>query len=318
MSKRNDPPTIVVAGPTASGKSALALDVAEELVGTVINADSMQVYRELRVLTARPSPADEARVPHRLFGVLSIKEPCSAGQWVEMAVEEIEAAWDTGRLPVVVGGTGLYLKSLLGGLAAVPPISAEVRAEARARYERLGGEAFRRELEQWDPQAAETLPANDRQRLIRAYEVVRGTGQPLTTWQTGRVGHVGLRGQSLVLTLLPPREALYEKIEERFDRMIEDGAIDEAAVLASADLDPSLPGLKAVGVRELLIHLRGELTLDEAREAAKRATRQYAKRQYTWLRHQLDEHYVFCEQYSKRLRKKIFPIIRHFLLTAQQ
>ncbi len=318
MPNRSDPHAVILAGPTASGKSALAIDIAAEFPGTVINADSMQVYRELRILTARPSPADEARVPHRLFGVLPISEPCSAGRWLEMAVGEIEAAWATGRLPVVVGGTGLYLKALLDGLATIPPIAAEVRAEARARYERLGGEAFRRELRHWDPKAAETLPASDRQRLIRAYEVVKGTGQPLVAWQADDKGQVRLRGRSLVLTLLPPREGLYEKIEDRFDRMIEDGAVDEAAALNRADLDPSLPGLKAVGVRELLGHLRGELTLDEAREAAKRASRQYAKRQYTWLRHQLDDSHVFSEQYSKRLGKKIFPIIRRFLLTTQQ
>src|SRR5512144_3283938 len=180
------PPVLIVGGPTGSGKSALALDAAEAFAGTVINADSMQVYRELRVLTARPSPSDEARVPHRLFGVLPAAERCSAGNWLGLAQAEIVTARNAGRLPIVVGGTGLYLKALSQGLAEVPPVPAAIRAEAEALYAEIGGEAFRRELARVDPQGASRLPPTDRQRFVRAYEVARATGRPLSDWQRRR------------------------------------------------------------------------------------------------------------------------------------
>ncbi len=310
-------PVLIIAGPTGSGKSALAMDAAEEFGGVVINADSMQVYRDLRVLTSRPSEDDEARVPHRLFGVLSVAEPCSAGVWLEMARREIEAAWADMLLPVVVGGTGLYLKALTEGLAPVPDVPDAARADARAEYLRLGGPAFRDELAKLDPETAARFPASDGQRMIRAYEVVRATGRPLPEWQRQPSATPPLAARFGTLVLMPPRDTLYASVEARFDAMLANGAVEEARALMELALDPSLPAMKAVGMPELTGYLRGETNLDAATAAAKKATRNYAKRQMTWLRHQLGEAIEMHEQYSERLQRKIFSIIRQTLLTPR-
>lgn len=305
---------LIVAGPTGSGKSALALDAAAALAGTVINADSMQIYRELRVLTARPSPADEARVPHRLYGVLSATERCSAGRWLAMARAAIGDVRAEGRLPIVVGGTGLYLRALTQGLAPVPAISAEVRAEAAAVWAQLGGDGFRAELAARDPDAAARWPASDRQRLQRAWEVVRATGRPLAEWQ--RTGTAPAAGQCVTLVLLPPREILYPALDARFLRMVQAGALEEVRELLAMRLDPSLPAMKAVGVRELAAHITGEQTLLAATAATQQATRRFAKRQMTWLRHQVSGDLVLPAQYSERIRQEMFAFIRRRLLTG--
>ena len=312
----NAPPVIVVAGPTASGKSALALDVATEFNGTVINADSMQVYSELRVLTARPGPADEAKAPHRLFGVLSAGERCSAGRWLRMAVAEIDAARSAGRLPVVVGGSGLYLKALLEGLAPVPEIPGEAHAEARALQARLGGTAFRGELARLDPEGAARLPAGDAQRLVRAYEVVRATGRTLDDWQR-QAPPPPTDARFVTVVLAPPRDVLYAAIDARFTAMMAAGALDEVKALKDMGLAADLPAMKALGVAELSNTLDGRIGLEDAVEAAKRATRNFAKRQLTWLRNQLAEGETFPAQYSESLRLKILSFIRPFLLTGQ-
>jgi tRNA dimethylallyltransferase len=307
---------IVVAGPTASGKSALALDAAVAFSGTVINADSMQVYRELRVLTARPAPADEDLAPHRLFGVLSANERCSAGRWLDLAAAAIDEARASGRLPIVVGGTGLYLRALIEGLAPVPEIADAVRAKARALHERLGAEAFHAELARIDPEMAWRLPAADRQRLIRAYEVVIATGRSLAEWQRQEIRRPPVAGRFATIVLDPPRDVLYAAIDARFERMIEAGAVDEVAALEKLNLDPGLPAAKALGVAPLRRYLRGETGLDEARAAAQQASRNYAKRQCTWLGNQMAGADVYFAQYSESLRPKIFSFIRQFLLTA--
>ncbi len=293
----------------------MAVDVAGEFTGTVINADSMQVYEELRVLTARPDAAAEARVPHRLFGVVSAREACSAGRWLQMATGEIERAHEAGRLPVMVGGTGLYLKALMEGLAAVPPIADGIRREARALHARLGGEAFRAALGERDPDAAARIAAGDTQRLIRAYEVVAGTGQPLTHWQRRWDAAPAPPGRFATIILMPPRPALYAAIDARFEAMLEAGALAEVAALEGLGADPGGPAMKALGVKELRRHLKGECSLEEASENAKRATRNYAKRQITWLRHQI-QGMVLPAQYSASLRQKIFSFVRQFLLTG--
>ena len=307
---------LIVAGPTASGKSALALDAADAFSGTVINADSMQVYRELRVLTARPTPADEARAPHRLFGVLSAKDRCSAGRWLRMAVAEIGRARAAGRLPIVVGGTGLYLKALACGLAPVPEVPEPVRAEARALYDRLGGEAFRAQFARIDPVTAARLSAGDRQRLVRAYAVAQATGRSLADWQRRQPAGPALEARFATLVLAPPREVLYAAIDARFEAMLAKGALAEAAALDRLDPEGDLSAVKTLGVDALIRHLRGEIDLDAAVEAAKRATRNYAKRQLTWLRHQMAGAEVVVAQYSESMRPKIFSFIRQFLLTA--
>ncbi|MFQ5619145.1 MAG: tRNA (adenosine(37)-N6)-dimethylallyltransferase MiaA [Rhodospirillales bacterium] len=317
MKRSEAEPIVIVAGPTASGKSALALDAAEKFTGTVINADSMQVYRELRVLTARPTDDDEARAPHRLFGALPVTEACSAGRWLAMAWAEIEAARGAGRLPILAGGTGLYLKALTDGLAPVPGIPQGIRSEARRLHARLGGEAFRGELAKVDAEAARRLEAGDSQRLIRAFEVVRATGRPLADWQRQGAGGPATDARFATIVLAPPRDALYAAIDARLDTMIEEGALDEVAALERLGLDAGLPAAKAVGVPELRRHLRGEITLDEALDRAKRASRNFAKRQLTWLRHQMPGAHVVSAQYSESFRAEIFSFIRRFLLTVQ-
>ena len=309
-------PVLVIAGPTASGKSALAVAAALEFGGTVINADSMQVYRELNILTARPSAVDEALVPHRLFGFLGAADPCSAGRWLRMASAEIDGAWSAGRLPIVVGGTGLYLKALTDGLAPVPEIPARVKDEALSLHSRLGGSAFRVKLAELDGEAAARLPARDTQRLIRAYSVARATGKPLSDWQEETaVPSVDARFATIVLA--PPREVLRDAIEARFHSMIEGGVLDEVASLLRLGLDTGLPAMKALGVSELGLHLEGEIGLEEAVENSIMATRRFAKRQLTWLRNQVSGSYEVFAQYSESQRTKIFSFIRQFLLTGQ-
>lgn len=309
-------PVLVIAGPTASGKSALAIDVAEAFGGVVINADSMQIYRELSVLTARPDGDEMARVPHRLYGMMTAAQACSVGTWLALAKAEIESARTLGELPIVVGGTGLYLKALLEGLAEVPPIPDGVRAETRALFDELGAEEFLDRLRKLDPESAARLLPNDRQRLVRAYEVVTATGRSLPDWLRDQPAEPGVEGPFATIALLPDRQALYAATDARFARMVEEGAIDEVAVLLRLGLDGGVPALKAVGVRELAQYVRGEATLAEAVERGRKATRNYAKRQLTWLRHQIVPDLVIPTQYSESVRERIFNFIRHSVLTA--
>lgn len=315
-------PVVVIGGPTASGKSALALAVAEEFGGTVINADSMQVYRELAVLTARPGPADLARAPHRLYGMLEVTERCSAARWRDLAMAEIAASHGAGRLPVVVGGTGLYLKALLEGLSPIPEIPPAIRAAALALVAERGAAALHAELGRRDPVMAARLQPTDRQRLVRAWEVLEATGRSLAAWQSEpppqEPGAPALA--PIVFVLEPPRPALYAACDRRLAAMLAAGALDEVAALDRLGLAPDLPALKAVGVPELLAHLRGELTLPDALVAAQQATRRYAKRQITWFRHQIGAANRLSPagtgaQYLERLTEEIFSNIRRFVLT---
>ena len=309
------PPAIVITGPTASGKSGLALRVAEEFGGTVINADSMQVYSVLRVLSARPSPADEARAPHRLYGVQHPSEPCSAAAWRDLAAAAMAEAWAAGRTPVLVGGTGLYLRAAMEGLSPVPEIPAAIRAEARALLARLGNAAFHGLLAQRDPAIATRLDPSNSQRLARAWEVVEATGRPLSDWQTAPP-EGAVAADWLTFALLPPRPSLYAACDGRFRAMVAAGALDEAAAMAALELDPAAPAMKALGLAELMAHLRGEIGLDAAVTRGQQATRNYAKRQLTWFRHQMPAARPIAEQFSESLEQKIFPIIRQFLLTG--
>ncbi|WP_374444085.1 tRNA (adenosine(37)-N6)-dimethylallyltransferase MiaA [Stella sp.] len=310
---------LVVAGPTAGGKSALALALARRFGGTIVNADSQQLYADLRVLTARPSPQDEAAVPHRLYGVLAAAEIGSAERWRQMAVAEIAAARAGGRLPILVGGTGLYLRALLRGLAAVPDIPDAVRAEGRERHRRLGGEAFHAELAALDPDGAARLAPGDSQRLVRAWEVVTATGRTLADWQRATAAPADAPRVAAIL-VMPPRLTLQPLIARRFRAMLEEGAVDEVRRLLALGLAPDLPVMKAVGVPELARHVAGEWTLEAATAAAVRATEQYAKRQLTWFRHQaprdMPTHRTLREQYSERLLPEIFAFLRPFRLTA--
>ena len=309
------PPVVIIAGPTASGKSRLALDLADEFGGTVINADSQQTYRDLRVLSARPEAAAEARAPHRLYGYLDAAERGSVARWRDLALAEIVAAVAEERLPLVVGGTGLYLRALRHGLAPVPEIPPDIRAEGAALYEALGGGGFRERLAALDPGAAARLPAGDRQRLIRAWEVMQATGVPLHRWQRG--ARATARYRFATVLVMPPREALYAACDARFAAMVEAGALDEVRALAERGLSPELPAMKAVGVREMLAHLRGQTSLAEAVAAGQRATRRYAKRQMTWFRHQIAADLTVERQYSPDLLPEIGRFIGEFRLTGR-
>jgi tRNA dimethylallyltransferase len=278
---------VLIAGPTASGKSRLALELAEKLGGVVINADSMQVYHDLRVITARPAPDEEARVPHRLYGHVDAAENYSVGRWCADIGGMLAEAAQAGRVPILVGGTGLYFKALTGGLAAVPAIPADVRAAVRARVEAEGPAALHAELTRRDPASAARITPADRPRIGRALEVVEATGRPLSDWHRDGAPAIVDPQHAAKVFLLPDRAALYRRIDDRFDAMVEAGALDEVRALERRGLDPTLPAMKAHGVPWLCRHLRGELALAEAAAAGKRDTRHYSKRQLTWFRHQM-------------------------------
>jgi len=275
-------PVAVVVGPTASGKSALALALAARLRGTVINADSMQVYRELPILTAQPSAAERAAQPHLLYGHRPAAEAYSVAAWCEEAAEAIAAARSDERLPVLVGGTGLYLDRLRHGLAPVPAVPEELRARLRAELTAEGAAVLHRRLAELDAEAAARLPPQDGQRILRALEVVAATGRPLARYWRDTAAEPDLDLRWLVL--LPPRDWLRAEVARRFGAMLEAGAVAEVEALLRRDLDPTLPAMKAVGVREIAAYLRGDASLEAAAAAAVTATRQYVKRQTTWLR----------------------------------
>ena len=276
------PGALIVAGPTCSGKSALALELAERLGGAVINADSMQVYRELHVLTARPSPADEARAPHALYGVRPAAEPGSAAWWRGAALDAMAEAAAAGRLPILCGGTGMYLAALTEGIADIPDPGADARTEARALLADEGPAALHVRLAAADPDTAATLRPSDGQRLARAWEVWRGTGQGLAAWR--RAAPALAPWVFRMILLDPPRPALRAAIAARFDAMMEAGALEEVQALLALGLDPALPGMRAHGVPELTAYLSGTITLREAARLAELATSQYTKRQATWFR----------------------------------
>jgi tRNA dimethylallyltransferase len=309
------PPVVLLAGPTASGKSVLAEALAESFPVTIINADSQQVYRDLRVLSAHPDATAEARIPHRLYGFLDAAERSSAGLWRSLAEAAIAESASAGRVALVVGGSGLYLRALEQGLAPIPAIPEEIRREGALLYERLGGEGFRDRLSRLDRESAERLPAADRARLLRAYEVVRATGLPIGKWREKPRSAPAYRLARILV--MPPRERLYAECDARFLTMTRNGALAEAAALAARSLDPRLPAMKALGLGALLAHLRGEMTLAEAVAAGQRATRRYAKRQVTWFRHQFDPDRVVGEEFSQGLLSSIGEFIDGFLLTGR-
>jgi tRNA dimethylallyltransferase len=280
---------VLIAGPTASGKSALALQLAQNTGGVVINTDSMQVYRDLRIITARPTAEEEALVPHRLYGHVDAAINFSAGAWVTDAAKVLSEVRAEGRLPIFIGGSGLYFKALTRGLSAVPPIPPEVREGVRARLEREGVEALHAELTRRDPVSAERLKPRDRTRIARALEVVEATGRSLTDWHREGLPPLLPPGEFSALFLAPERDQLYARIDARFDAMLATGALDEVAALAARKLDPLLPAMKAHGVPVLIRHLNGEITQEETAEIGRADTRHYAKRQFTWFRHQLPE-----------------------------
>ncbi len=281
------PPILAIVGATATGKSALALELAEPLGGEIVNADALQVYRGFDVGTAKPSREERDRVPHHLVDVLEPHEPFSAGEFARRARSAIEEIQGRDRLPMLVGGSGLYLKALIEGISPIPPIDAGIREALRRRLEEEGLEVLREELRRVDPATAERLEPADPQRLLRALEVAVGTGRPLSRWIADQpVGEGGIDAVRVGLTL--PRALLYDRISVRVGRMLADGWVHEVRALLAAGLEPSLPAFQAIGYRELAGHVAGRTTLDEATEKIVRATRRYAKRQETWFRRQFE------------------------------
>ena len=293
MNTSHLPKVALIAGPTASGKSALALTLAERHGGTIVNADSAQVYRDLRIVTARPSLEEEARAPHRLFGHVDAADAeYSAARWAAEATVEIDSAIAAGGLPILVGGTGLYLRTLIDGIAPVPSIDAAVRAEVRA----MNLDDAYRELSMVDRVGAARLHPADTTRILRALEVVRSTGRPIAEWRRAREGGIGGRIDLSALILLPPRDWLNDRIDRRFAAMVEAGAMAEvAALIAREDVPLDAPARRAIGMPELAAAVLGEITIGEAIERASLATRQYAKRQYTWFRNQPAPEWVRLE-----------------------
>ncbi|WP_019052551.1 tRNA (adenosine(37)-N6)-dimethylallyltransferase MiaA [Sphingobium xenophagum] len=276
------PRVALIAGPTASGKSALAIALAKAANGIVINADASQVYADLAILSARPSPEEMGDVPHKLFGHIDGAEACTAPRWAAEAKAEIAAVHGAGRLPVLVGGTGLYIRTLLDGIAPVPEIDPEIRATVRALPVADAHAALRVE----DPEAAARLAPADMTRVARALEVVRSTGKPLKAWQQHKSGGIGDAITLTPMILLPPREWLMERCDRRFGQMMEQGAVAEVEALLARNLHPDLPVMRAIGVPEIRGWIKGDTELDIAIEKGRLATRQYAKRQYTWFSNQ--------------------------------
>ena len=279
----------LIAGPTASGKSAVALALAQKLDGIIVNADSMQVYRDLRVLTARPNASEEGQAPHELFGCIDGAVNFSAGRWLVEARAIASRIFAQGVPAIFVGGTGLYFRALTQGFSEIPPVPEDVRSRVRAEAEPFESPSLYAQLAARDPATADRLRPSDRQRILRALEVFAATGRPLASFQGARQAPLLEPGQWAGLFLAPDREVLNSAIDTRFDAMLKAGALEEAAALAARKLDPALPVMRAHGAPHLIAHLKGELSLEEAASRSMLDTRRYAKRQFTWARHQMPE-----------------------------
>ena len=284
IEREGAPSVWLIAGPTASGKSGLAVALAETICGEIVNADSMQIYADLDILTARPPQVDLKRAPHHLYGVADGADAWSVGRWLRAAKDVLEGIAARSRPAIFVGGTGLYFSALTLGLSDIPPVSAEARHAAQVRFDEMGEEAFRAHLALIDPEAAARIERGDRQRLCRAYEVADSTGRSLTAWQAERSHPLVPVWKGAVLE--PPRNTLYARCDARVSQMLSDGALSEVERLLARNLDPVLPVMKSLGVPELAAHLRGGTSLDEAMRLTRQSTRNYAKRQTTWFRGQ--------------------------------
>ncbi|MFZ1107750.1 MAG: tRNA (adenosine(37)-N6)-dimethylallyltransferase MiaA [Rhodomicrobium sp.] len=316
MDEAGDTKAVLICGATASGKSALALELARAFGGAVVNADSMQVYAELRVITNRPAPEDEAAAPHRLYGVRPAREPYSAALWLADVKRELAEAKRQGLLPIIVGGTGLYFKALTEGLSEIPEIPDEIRARWRLAAQEQPPQALHAELARRDPQTAARLRPSDPQRIARALEVLDATGRPLAEWQAAKRPPLLPLAQAFPLAVEVERAELYRRCDARFDAMIAGGAVEEARVLSALGLDPALPAMRAVGLPPLIAYARGEVAFDEAAAQAKTATRNYAKRQITWISSNF-KHWKRCNtQDMERTKRDIKSFIQSGLTSA--
>lgn len=305
---QGDPLAVLIAGPTASGKSALGLALADRLDGEIVNADSMQVYGDLRIVTARPSVVEEGLVPHHLYGHVSAVNVYSTGQWLTDAVASVEGVQRRGKVPIILGGTGLYFRALTEGFVEIPAIPDEIRTATRAEVEAIGPVAAHVLLAEVDPVWANQIHENDPQRIARGLEVFRATERPLTAWQADPV-QPPILGSTAKVVLEPDRDWLIERIHRRFGMMVEAGALLEVEALLAQGLAPTLPAMKALGVPELAAHLSGDFTLEEAQEAASIKSRQYAKRQSTWFRQQMISWNKVSTQHLERQIDEIFSFI---------
>ncbi len=304
---------VLICGPTASGKSALALELAQEFGGIVINANSMQVYAELRVITNRPTPADEALAPHRLYGVRPAAQPYSAALFLVDVERELAEARREGRPPIIVGGTGLYFKALTEGLSEIPDIPEEICARYRLAAQNQPPEALHAELSRRDPLTAARLRPSDPQRIVRALEVLEATGRPLAKWQATKQPPLLPLAQTFPLVVSLERGELYRRCDARFDAMLAAGAVEEAHAIDALGLDPALPAMRAVGLPQLIAYCHGELTLGEAAVRAKTTTRNYAKRQVTWINSNFNLSNSLDTQYMERTKRDIKIFLRRGL-----
>ena len=303
---------VIICGPTGAGKSSLALNLAEKFKGVIINADSVQIYREIKILSGRPTSDDYRQAPHRLYGIMSIFKPCTLGIWRKMALETIKECELSGRLPIICGGTGLYIKFLLNELSAIPEIPPSIKLEAREKLKELGNENFRELLSKNDPVSASRIKSGDTNRLLRAWEVFTATNKPLSYWHE-QSRETGSQHKFFKVCLMPERKALYSKCDKRFLDFIEQGAVEEARALDFITVSPELPASKTLGLLELIKYTKGELELSDAIAQAQRTTRRYAKRQLTWFRHQLDEDFLIQNLRCRKTVSDCFKKIVNFL-----
>lgn len=309
-------PVIVLGGPTASGKSKLGVLVAQEFDGEIINADSMQMYGDLKIVTGHPSRADKADIPHHLYGILGLQERTSAGSWCNTALAAINACHRARKIPVLVGGTGLYLRSLMSGMHRMPFVPKRVRSALNQRLEREGVSALYAELRTVDPRQAMRLGPTDSQRIVRALEIFQHTGKCMSAWQSGEMEPTSPNLAFFTSILLPDRDELFRAINMRFDRMLEAGAVEEVEHLLASKPDEDYPPLKAVGVPPIRAFLASYIDRDSMVELAKRDTRRYAKRQYTWFQKQIIPDITVQKKHMINPNDEIFAKISKFLLTA--
>jgi tRNA dimethylallyltransferase len=317
MQGTSDTKAVLICGPTASGKSALAIELAREAGGVVINADSMQVYAELRIITNRPTPADEASAPHRLYGFRPARESYSAALWLADVATALDEAKGRGRPPVIVGGTGLYFKALTEGLSGIPDIPEEIRACYRLLAQTEPPQALHAELARRDPQTAARLRPTDPQRIARALEVLEATGRPLAEWQATKQPPLLPLAQAFPLVMSVDRAELYRRCDARFDAMVAEGAIEEARAVAALGLDPSLPAMRAVGLPPLIAYSRGEIAFEEAAERAKTNTRNYAKRQISWINSNFKTWRPYLEKEKERTKRDATIFLQNVLTSAR-
>lgn len=304
------PPIIILAGPTASGKSALALDIAQMLPAVIINCDSKQIYREIPIITAQPSADEQAITSHRLYGCISASEHCSVADWIALAKDEISAVHARGKVPFLVGGTGMYIQALTQGISSIPTISPTVRSMAREMLACMGNEAFHEYLTQRDPVMARRLAKGDSQRMVRALEVIEQTGVSLSQWQQVAPQKIYNEHQIITFFFSPEREKTYQNCEKRFHLMLDRGVIEEIKALQSMNLEPTVPAMKAHGVPELLAYLNGQMTLEQASAQAILNTRHYIKRQWTWYRHQMPDAIRLDADHYKTARQQVIEKIQ--------